>query len=205
MNLAQPKTAFSFDAFLEWERTEQEKHEFLRGEVFAMTGVSTEHSICAGNLFAAMHAHLRGRACQLHMADMKVRTEVTDGCFYPDIMVTCDARDRLDEARYVKRHPMLVIEVLSPSTEACDRGEKFSSYRSLTSLQEYVLVSPRLQTVEVFRRDTTGHWVLSPFAEAEGTFVFASIGFTGRFDSLFEGLETIEDSVGAAPAEGAGT
>lgn len=204
MNLAQPKTAFSFDAFLEWERTEQEKHEFLRGEVFAMTGVSTEHSICAGNLFAAMHAHLRGRACQLHMADMKVRTEATDGCFYPDIMATCDARDRLDEARYVKRHPMLVIEVLSPSTEAYDRGEKFSSYRSLTSLQEYVLVSPRLRTVEVFRRDATGHWVLYPFTEADGMFEFASIGFTGRFDSLFEGLDAIEDTVGTAPTEGAG-
>ena len=188
MNYPQSKAEFSFESFLEWENNEPDKFEYLRGEVFAMTGVSTEHSICAGNLFAALHGHLRGRACQLHMADMKVRTEATNGCFYPDIFVTCDPRDLSKDARCVKKHPTLIVEVISSSNEAYDRGEKFTCYRSLDTLQEYVLISPRLRTVEVFRRDASNHWVLYPFAENDGSFEFDSIGFSGRFEHLFEGL-----------------
>ena len=204
MNLPQRTVEYRVDDFLLWEQAQPERHEFVDGEVFAMVGVSDAHAAVALNLSAALLPHVRGKACRLYPSDMKLAVDAANCIFYPDLFVSCDSRDQGRDAAYVKRHPLLVIEILSKSTEAYDRGAKFSAYRSLTSLQEYVLVSPRLRTVEVFRRDATGHWVLYPFTEADGTFEFASIGFTGRFDSLFEGLEAIEDTAGTAPTEGAG-
>ena len=119
---------------------------------------------------------------------MKVHVETANSFFYPDIFVTCDPRDRAPEASHVKRHPVLIVEVLSPTTEACDRGNKFAAYRTLASLQEYVLVSTEQRRVEVFRRDDTGHWVLYPFA-ADEEMELASVDFRCAVADVFEGVE----------------
>lgn len=119
---------------------------------------------------------------------MKVRAEAANSFFYPDILVTCDPRDRAPEASDVKHHPVLVVEILSPSTEAYDRGNKFAAYRTLDSLREYVLVSTEQRRIEVFRRDETGHWVLYPFASDE-ELQLASIDFRCPVAEVFEGVE----------------
>lgn len=188
MNLPQPKVPFSPEDYLAWEYQQPNRNEYVRGEVFAMTGVSEAHATITLNLAAALHAHLRGTPCRPFALDLKLGVDAADCFFYPDIFVTCDPRDRGPDASYVKRHPKLVIEVLSKSTEAYDRGEKFAAYRTLESLEEYVLVSPERATLDVFRRDATGHWVLYPIALGDAL-ELASISFTCPVAQLFEGVE----------------
>ena len=193
MNLPQSNIPFSPEDYLAWEHEQPNRNEYVRGEVFAMTDVSTAHSIATGNLFAFLHAVVRSGPCQVHMSDMKVGVDAADCFFYPDILVTCDARDRAADANYVKRHPKLVVEVLSKSTEAYDRGDKFAAYRMLESLEEYVLVSPERITVDVFRRDASGHWVLYPFTAGD-TLELASLGFECALAMLFEGVPPPESA-----------
>ena len=164
MNLPQEKIPFGPADYLAWENEQPERNEYINGEVFAMSGASDAHGTVAGNLFAVLHAHTRGTPCKPFIADMKVHVDTVNSFFYPDIVVTCDPRDRGPDASHAKQHPALIVEVLSPSTEAYDRGNKFAAYRQLASLQEYVLVSLDARRVEVFRRDIGGHWVLYPFA-----------------------------------------
>jgi len=187
MPLATETVRFSPQAYLDWEKANDCKHEYLNGEVFALAGAKDAHVTVCGNLFAHLHAHLRGGPCRPYMADMKVSVAKANAFFYPDIFVTCDARDR--ETEYYKSFPTLIVEVLSESTAAYDRGNKFSFYRKLDSLREYVLVDPDSMSVDCFRLDeTTGHWVLYPFAAGE-IVEFASLGFSAPIESLYENVE----------------
>ena len=184
----QPKIPFGPDDYLAWEQEQSGRNEYVDGEVFAMSGASDAHGTTALNLAALLHAALRGKPCKPFIADMKVHVEAANSFFYPDILVTCDPRDRAPEASHVKHHPVLIVEVLSPTTEAYDRGNKFAAYRGLASLQEYVLVSTEQRRIEVFRRDETGHWVLYPFALDE-ELELASVDFRCRVAEVFEGVD----------------
>lgn len=188
--MAKPKPALGPDEYLAWEPDQPDRNEYVDGEVFAMGGASDAHGTVALNLAARLLSALKGTPCKPFIADMKVHVETANCFFYPDIVVTCDARDRGPEASHVKRHPVLVVEVLSPSTEAYDRGGKFAAYRQLAALQEYALVSPESRCVEVFRRDDTGHWVLYPFA-VDDQLELASVGFSCPVAELFEGLDEV--------------
>lgn len=174
-----------FDAadYLAWEAEQAEKHEYLAGEVFAMAGASDAHVTISLNLAASLRAHLRGRPCRVYIADMKLEVARGDAFFYPDVFVTCAAADAALADR--KRAPLLVAEVLSPSTAAFDRGLKFAHYRSLPSLREYVLIDTERQAVEVFRRDASDHWVLYPSGPGE-TAEFASVGLVLPLAAIYE-------------------
>jgi Uma2 family endonuclease len=179
--LSQP--VFTADQYLEWESQQAEKHEYLAGEVLAMAGASDAHVTICGNLFAALRAHLRGKPCRAYIADMKLRLEAADAFFYPDVFVTCSAADAaLDR---FKREPLLIVEVLSASTAAYDRGHKFALYRRFASLQEYVLIDSEHPEVDVFRRDAGGHWVLHPYGPGEEV-ALASVGLTMPMAMLYE-------------------
>ncbi len=169
---AAEKLAFSATDFLDWEVRQATKHEFVAGEFFAMAGAGEAHVTISGNVFAALRNHLRGTPCRAYITDMKVRVEKVDAFFYPDVFVTCSANDAM--RKNYKTEPKLVAEVLSPSTAAYDRGLKFAYYRELTSLEEYVLIDPERISVEVFRRDEAGLWVLHPFGHND-TVELASI------------------------------
>jgi len=188
MSLPQAKIPFSPDDYLAWEPEQPCRNEYIDGEVFAMSGASDAHGTVAGNVFAALHAHVRGTPCKPFIADMKVHVATANSFFYPDILVTCDPRDRTPEASHAKQFPTLIVEVLSPSTEAYDRGNKFAAYRQLESLQEYVLISLEARRVEIFRRDTSGRWVLHPFALNEGLEII-SLDFRCPVTEIFEGVE----------------
>jgi Uma2 family endonuclease len=188
MSLPQVKTTFGPDEYLVWEQAQVDRHDYVDGEIFAMSGASDAHGTAALNLASMLNGALRGTPCKPFIADMKVRVEAANCFFYPDILVTCDPRDRAPEASHVKHHPALIVEILSPSTEAYDRGNKFAAYRQLESLQEYVLVSIEARRIEVFRRDASGHWVLHPFALDEAI-ELASIDFRCPVAEVFEGVE----------------
>lgn len=158
MTLSQFQPYISIEEYLQAEKSSPIKHEYIQGQIYAMTGASDAHVTITANLVALLRNHIRGTGCRLYVADMKARIESLDIFYYPDIMVTCDSRDTQFE--YFKRYPSLIIEVLSPSTEALDRGDKFSDYQELDTLQEYVLVGQNRQRIDCFRRNSEERWVL---------------------------------------------
>ena len=136
MGLPQPNGYLDPDAFLEWEKTQLEKYEYLDGQVvqvYAMVGARDAHVTVALNVASLLREHLRGGPCRVYISDMKLRVEAANAFFYPDVFVTCDPRDRAEDA--YKHFPLLVVEVLSDSTAGYDRGRKFAVYRRLESLK----------------------------------------------------------------------
>ena len=180
-NLAEAPS-ISVEDYLAGEAVSPIKHEYVAGEVFAMAGASDAHVTVAGNLFAMLRAHVRGGPCRVYIADMKLRIDLAQAFFYPDVFVTCNAAD-LGEAT-AKQHPKAIIEVLSESTEGYDRGGKFAAYRRLPSLEEYVLIDSRTRSVEVFRRHSEG-WVLQPVPD-DGRLELLSLGFGCGLDAIYE-------------------
>ena len=174
------------EGFLAWEALQGCKYEYVRGEVFAMVGARRKHVIAALNMAAALKARLRGGPCQVYISDMKLRVAAADAFYYPDVMVSCDARDR--EADTHLEHARLVVEVLSLSTEAYDRGDKFASYRLLESLQEYVLVDLTAFRIETYRRTPEGDWLLHDWRPDQGPCHLHSLGLELPFDEVFEDL-----------------
>ena len=147
----------TYEEYIAWESIQEMRHEFCDGEVIAMAGGSRNHNRVSGNFFKSLDDALTDRPCEVYIADVKVQVKPKRKYFYPDVVVTCDQRDRNDSQ--VVSFPCLIIEVLSPSTEAYDRGFKFSQYRNFETLQEYVLVQVEQPIVEVFQRNEQGQWV----------------------------------------------
>ncbi len=185
------------EAYLEGEKTAQIKHEYVQGRVYAMVGAADGHVRLTMNFGFRLHTHLRGTPCSVYIADMKVRIDRGEAFFYPDVLVTCDAGDR--KRNYYKDHPILVVEVLSPSNEGYDRGEKFAWYRRLPSLREYVLADPRRYAVDVFRRNEQGRWELFGFAGEDAWVALTSIDFGVPMADLYEGLDfSLDEATDAA-------
>jgi Uma2 family endonuclease len=179
----QPMTAAEF---LAWDETQTLKHEFVRGEVFLMTGGADRNYTVALNIAIALRQHLSGTPFRVYGSDVKLRVEAADCVFHPDLMVTCSAADLAD--RLIKREPVLVVEVLSPSTAAFDRGDKFADYRQLPSLAEYLLVDVDCQRCDLYRKGADGLWVLRPSATGESVRL-ASVDLTLTAEALWADLE----------------
>ena len=191
MGLPQPVNAFRFEDYLAWEQNQPEKHEYVQGETFAMTGARRVHVIVSLNLASLFRSHLRGTPCQAFIADMKLYLAEADAAFYPDIMVSCDPRDRMADLYLC--HPRLIVEVLSANTAAYDRGEKFAAYRKSASLEEYVIVDIDARRVESYRRTPENHWVLYEYA-GDDACQFASIDLSLPLAAVFEDLAVMPDA-----------
>jgi Uma2 family endonuclease len=151
----------SAEEYLVWEPTQEERYEYWDGEVVMMSGATRNHNRVSLNFSKLLDDALAHRSCEVYIVDVKVQVEPGQKYFYPDVVVTCDERD-IDPQ--LVQFPCLIIEVLSPSTEAADRGKKFAKYRQSLTLQEYVLVQVTQPSVEVFRRKDQGKWVLSEYS-----------------------------------------
>ncbi len=191
------RTPFTADDYLAWEVTQPERHEYIGGETFAMAGGEDRNDIVAGNLYMALRQHLRGSPCAVYLGGVKLQVDAADAYFYPDVFVTCGSRDAAD--RLVKREAHLVVEILSPGTEAYDRGEKFARYRQLPSLQEYLLVDIARRRVDLHRKGADGLWVLHP-SEGEQTIALASVGLDLAADVLYADLPDAAGRPVAPPA-----
>ena len=164
---AAPQPRLSFDDWLAIERTAtDQRREYVAGEVFAMAGGSEEHNLIALNVGAELRNQLKGRPCRVYASDMKVHIAAADVGAYPDVMVICGEREFHDGRRDVVTNPTLIVEVLSDSTEAYDRGDRFRYYRSLPSLQAYLLLSQDRMQAELFLRRPDGTWSLSTYQES---------------------------------------
>ncbi len=172
------------EEYLELEQKQDIKHEYIDGEIYAMAGASDVHVTIAGNIFALLRNHVRGSNCRVYISDMKVRLETLNRFYYPDVLVTCDSKDQ--ETNTYKCYPKLIIEVLSDSTEAFDRGDKFIDYQSLDSLEEYVLINTKQQRIECFRKNEQALWVLEVYHAQCETFMLKSINFQVNLTEIYE-------------------
>jgi Uma2 family endonuclease len=175
------------EAYLQLEEKSNIKHEYLDGQVYAMAGTTDTHNTIALNLALLIRNHFRGSDCRVYFADIKARIEKRNRFYYPDIIVTCDPKDR--ETSTYKSFPKLIIEVLSESTEAFDRGDKFNDYQTLDTLEEYVLVNTKHYRFETFRRNDQGLWVLQTYTPDDQTFKLQSINLTASFTDLYQDVE----------------
>ena len=180
-----PLPNLSLDDFLAWENEQVERHEFYRGEVFAMVGARRVHACVVVNLTTALVMALRASRCRIFSESAKV-SPADDAILYPDVFVTCDPADLRTEMIF--RAPKLVIEVLSPSTQAHDRSAKFALYRQMPSLVEYGLVDPDTRRIEVFRIGADGLWVLHDMSDADAL-TLASVDVRIAMDDVFDGVD----------------
>ncbi|WP_310111172.1 Uma2 family endonuclease [Azospirillum sp. BE72] len=166
--------------YLAAERTAEVRHEYVDGEIFAMVGASRRHATIVGNLFVALRQAARARGCQACANDVKVRVEAANAFYYPDLVATCAGGG---DDPYVVKDPVLVVEVLSDSTEAIDRREKRTNYQKIPSLREIVLVSQTERQVEVYRRDGAG-WTVDMVRE--GPVMLAALDLTIPLEAVYE-------------------
>jgi Uma2 family endonuclease len=186
MQAASERAFVSVEDYFAGEQSSEVRHEYIGGALHAMAGASREHNTLAGNIFAALHAHLRGKACRAFMADLQVRLQIaqTDIVYYPDVTVACDPRDT---DRFFSRYPRVVVEVLSPETERIDRREKLLSYTQIETLEEYVLVAQDKMEVTVFRR--SARWQAEALRQPEERLRLASIDFDLPLRLVYEGVK----------------
>jgi len=166
------------------EAAADQRHEYLRGEVFAMAGGTLEHAALASALARDIGGALRGKPCRVFSSDARIRIEATDTVTYPDLSVVCGEVLRAAGDDHAMLNPTVVFEVLSDSTEAYDRGAKASHYRHVPSLKEYVLVSQSEQRLEVQRRNAAGHWEIHEFGAGQQA-VLESLALTLSLDELY--------------------
>lgn len=183
--MGSPLPKLTLEDYLRWENEQPERHEFYRGEVFAMVGGRRVHGRVVANLSRAIGNALSGSPCQVFAEGMKVQP-TDDAVLYPDVFVTCDADDLRTEMIF--RSPTLVIEVLSPTTQGYDRSQKFALYRRIATLREYALVDPETRRIEVFRPGADGLWSLHDMSDG-ASLLLASVGCEIPVAEVFAGVE----------------
>jgi Uma2 family endonuclease len=207
--------------YLALERKADYRSEYVNGQIFAMSGASREHNLITTNVTSGLHTQLRGRRCEVYSSDMRVKVHPTGLYTYPDVVVVCGEPAFEDGQLDTLTNPTVIVEVLSPSTEAYDRGDKFAYYRRLESLTDYVLVSQDKVRVEHYVRhplagDSTGQgkagnahglWVLSELDELDGpndTLGLASIGCSLRLSDIYERVEFTDNTDVISASSGPG-
>jgi len=180
---------FTPQEYFDWEELQQQRHEYFDGEVYAMAGGTLVHGRIGLNVGSLLQSHVSGSGCITYNSDCKLGISEKGPFTYPDVSVSCDDRDRT--AQQFIQFPCLIVEVLSPSTEAYDRGGKFKLYRRLTSLQEYVLVSSETQSVEVFRRLPSNSWEFMVYGEGDRV-ILESIGLTVDVEAFYQNVVLVK-------------
>ncbi len=180
------QTYVSPDEYLAAERESEFKSEYLDGVVYAMTGASIWHVQIVGNITTALSTHLRQKPCRVLASEMKVRLADSRKFFYPDVTVVCGDPQFHDERTDIILNPLLVVEVLSKSTEAFDRGGKFLAYQQLESLQEYLLVAQERPAVEQFVRQTDGTWTYRAAVGLDSSLTLPSVECTLDLSAVYD-------------------
>ncbi len=185
----QPKTFLTEEQYLEIERKAEYKSEYFAGEMFAMAGAKEGHNLLVTNLVREISEQVRNRPCRVYSNDMRVRIPSTGLYTYPDVIAVCGEPKFRDEQRDTLLNPSLVVEVLSPSTEAYDRGRKFEHYRSVGSVTEYLLVSSDRIQVDLYTRQADGRFLLTSASDLAETLELQSVGCRVTLSALYEKVE----------------
>ena len=173
------------EKYLEWEPTQELRYEYDNGEVLAMTGGTIPHNDIALNFYTVLRPHLRSRGCRINVSDVKLQVSSNSSYYYPDVIVSCDPQDL--NARKFIQNPKIIVEVLSPGTSARDRGEKFTNYLKIPSLQEYLLIDSEKISVERYCRGEGRMWLYYPYTKGD-IVTLSSIEFEFPISLLYEGV-----------------
>lgn len=183
---SQAQRPMSSAEFLAFERNQAEKHEYLDGTVRAMAGASLAHNLIMGNLFARLYNHGAGQACTVLPSDMRLGLPTQNSYVYPDIMVVCGELQFLDAEQDTLLNPVLIIEILSPSTESYDRGKKAQAYRGIPSLKEYLLVSQHKVHIEHVVRYGPHQWLLTEHTVLQTHIQLGSMNYTLQLQDVYQ-------------------
>ena len=182
----QPSVFVSPEAYLAYERQANHKSEYVNGTIVAMVGASEKHNLIVWNLLGILYNQMRGRSCKAYGNDMRVKVEETGLYTYPDVVAICGEARFEDEQQDTLVNPGVLIEVLSPSTEACDRGAKFAHYRSIETLREYVLIAQDTSRVELYERQADNRWLLTDARHVRDVIQLPSIDCILRLSEVYE-------------------
>jgi Uma2 family endonuclease len=178
------KKTWTPEEYLAWERLQPEKHEFHGGEVFAMAGATLEHNEIVANVIGELRTALRQKPCRVYASDLRVKIPATGLYTYPDASVVCGRPELEDDKLDTLLNPLVLVKVLSDSTEDYDRGTKFTNYRTIATFRDYVLLSTDKVLVEYATRKDDGSWVLREFRAGE-RFTIESVGVELAVDELY--------------------
>jgi Uma2 family endonuclease len=179
------------EEYFAWEEKQLEKHEYINGEVYAMSGSSKNHSLLSVRFITLFSNHLESSGCETGNSDLRVNIVESNDYTYPDVSITCDERDKTT-TQYIT-YPCLIVEVLSGSTEAYDRGGKFRMYRNNPVLQDYLLVSSTTVEMDLYHKKDTGEWIIINYKE--GDFVkLKSINLSFAIEQVYRGLVLTPES-----------
>jgi Uma2 family endonuclease len=182
---------YSVEEYLELERNADQRHEYQDGEILAMAGGSPEHSFIIANIVGELRNALKGRPCRVAESNLRIRIPGRPRYVYPDASIICGPLqfDPQDEERHTILDPKVIIEVLSPSTEAYDRGDKFTQYRDIESFEEYILISQDRPNAESFLRQPDGAWSILNFTGLAGTAKIRSLAVEVPMTEIYAGIE----------------
>lgn len=190
----QPKRYLSEEEYLVFEESSSIKHEYYDGEIYAMTGGTEAHNSLSGNTYASLHAQLRKRPCKVYNSDQKIKVLATGLHTYPDITVVCGEPVFMERPRLRLTNPTVIIEVLSPSTEGYDRGVKFQHYRTIPTLQDYLLVSQNNYRIEHYTRQENNEWLLREATGLHAEVIIQSIQCVLTLADVYEKVEFEQDA-----------
>lgn len=190
----QPSTHYTLDDYLALERATHEKREFFRGEVFAMGGASEPHNLIVGNVLATLHERLRGKPCRVYPSDLRVKIPSTGLYTYPDVVVVC-GETQLEQPGDTLLNPTLLVEVLSDSSEAYDRGKKSEHYRALPSLTDYLLVAQDRVLVEHYSRQPGDLWLLHAVNRLDASMAIPSLHCELALTEVYLNVTALADAL----------
>lgn len=183
------KILISPEEYLALERKAETKSEFYAGEILALAGASLRHNLIAGNVLAELHNQLKERDCQVYPSDLRVKVPQIPYYSYPDVTVVCGTPQLEDDKQDNLLNPIVIVEVLSPSTERHDRASKFESYRRIETLREYVLIGQDTYRVEQYRKQMDGTWIFSETTDARSTVRLTSIDCRLMLNAIYDKVD----------------
>jgi len=188
---AQVQIYVSPQEYLASERQADYKSEYFNGEIFAMSGAGRRHNLIAGNVLAELHTQLKKRLCTIYPSDMRLKVSATGLYTYPDVTIVCAEAQFDDSQQDTLLNPTVIVEVLSKSTEAYDRGEKFAHYRKLSSLAEYILIAQDKYHVEHYIRQPDNQWLLSEIDSLDDTLQLPSISCHLALTDIYDKVKIV--------------
>jgi len=192
---AVPHHVWTEKEYLKYERIHEIKHEFYQGTVYAMAGASPNHVLIATNTSTSLNIQLRREPCRVYQTDLRLSVSAVGLYTYPDVMVVCGTPQFADSEQDTLLNPILTVEVLSPSTEKYDRGEKFQLYKKLVSLREYVLIAQDTAKIECYSRQADDQWIPSEAVGLEATIELASVTCTLQLADVYEKVSFENDQI----------
>ncbi|GAA4464452.1 Uma2 family endonuclease [Nemorincola caseinilytica] len=187
--VAYERRKFTIEEYLEMENEAEDKHEYYKGEIFAMSGAKYGHNMICLNIATALKSKLKGKPCRPMGSDMRIHIPKNTLFTYPDISVICGDPQFLNDDQWNLVNPAVIFEVLSPSTKSYDRGDKFKLYRDIASLREYILVDAESVSIEAFYINAHGQWELKELKNIEDTLKLKTLGVSLRLDVIYEGID----------------